>query len=181
MAVIIRTRQELIDHVADITGRRDIITEAMEALDNWQGLTPSQQAATEKFLNLPPTTEPEPEPEPEPVAPAATVDPNKWAAHDAEYARWERVAEAYGKAICIHTGEPVKNWTNLPLYPYADDDGSSGFLQISCEGNGIPSTQNDELWYKIDDEANKILGTRMGDGLYWNETQNAASIHVFKD
>ena len=91
------------------------------------------------------------------------------------------IAEAYGKAICIHTGEPVKNWTNLPLYPYADDDGSSGFLQISCEGNGIPSTQNDELWYKIDDEANKILGTRMGDGLYWNETQNAASIHVFKD
>ena len=75
MAVIIRNRQELINHVADITGRRDVITDALEALDNWQGLTPSQQAATEKMLNLPTTTEPEPEPEP--VAPARTRSPFK--------------------------------------------------------------------------------------------------------
>lgn len=54
MAIIIRNRQELIDHVANLTGRRDVITEALASLDNWQGLTPAEQAATEKFLNLAP-------------------------------------------------------------------------------------------------------------------------------
>ena len=57
MAVIIRNRQELIEHVADITGRRDVITTALAALETWSDLSPEERTATEKFLNLPPAPE----------------------------------------------------------------------------------------------------------------------------
>ena len=205
--VIIRNRQELIDHVADITGRRDIITEAMEALDTWQGLTPSEQAATEKFLNLPPAPEPEaatekaptgkdcstwahipgiqcegcgsttgspPLPEPEPEQ-ATDANGARWAAQDAQHALWEKVEEAYIKAIVKVTKRSRKDIEG-DVRIAVSNDGESGELQISAS-NYVPSTEHIELWTRITETANKTLKTDQ----YWHEFQNAATVHVYNN